>query len=272
MESLHTPDNWSAAADDYDEVMTSFTRTFADAFLEHLGADASHEVIEVAAGPGAITLPLATRCRRVLATDYADGMVAKLQQQVQASGLTNVECATMDGEALDVPDASFDRAISAFGLMLFHDRAAGFRELRRGLRPGGRAVVTGWSPPPAFEPFVVFGQAVRAALPDMPAPPGPPPVFSLGDPNVFQAEMEAAGFEDVRIEHVTRNLEMPNREAFWSAMRGGAPPARRLFATIGEENVERVRDALYDVLTPRFGDGPISLSTTATVGVGTAPA
>ena len=44
----------------------------------------------------------------------------------------------MDGEALDFPAASFDAALSVFGVILFPDAARGLAEMRRVVRPGVR--------------------------------------------------------------------------------------------------------------------------------------
>src|SRR3546814_17887435 len=46
----------------------------------------------------------------------------------------------MGGQALDLPDAGFDRACSVFGISLFPDWHAKLRELARVLKPGGRWV------------------------------------------------------------------------------------------------------------------------------------
>src|SRR3546814_18942847 len=49
----------------------------------------------------------------------------------------------MGGQALDLPDAGFDRAGSVFGISLFPACPDKLRELARGLKPGGRWVPVG---------------------------------------------------------------------------------------------------------------------------------
>jgi len=66
-------------------------------------------------------------------------MVEYLRAKAAAQGIQNMRIALMDGQALDVEDNSFDTAISILGLRMFPDRAAGFRELCRAIKPGGRA-------------------------------------------------------------------------------------------------------------------------------------
>lgn len=268
MESPHTPDNWNAAAADYDQTVTRFTTLFADDLLDRLEPSSSCATIEVAAGPGNVTVRVARRCRRVLATDYSTGMIERLRMRLENEQVTNVDCAVMDGTALDVEDGTFDRAVSSFGVMLFRDRAAGFSELYRALRPGGRVAVSGWSTPDKFEPFGLFGQAVQRAVPELPTPDQPPPIFSLADPARFKSEMENAGFTDVRVDHVTHIMEQPSKEAYWELMSNGAPPARVLFARIGEKHEHAVRDTLFEILDERFGNTPLRLSAEATIGYG----
>ena len=55
-----------------------------------------------------------------------------------------------DGLHLPFPAASFDAITIAFGLRNFADRAAGLREMRRILRPGGRAYILEFSHPVAW--------------------------------------------------------------------------------------------------------------------------
>lgn len=216
-------------------------------------------------------MTLARRVKSVLATDFSPRMLEVLRERMQAAGITNVTVEQMDGQALSVEDASFDCAACSFALMLFPDRAKGFSELRRALRPTGRAMVSAWAGPDKFEAFELFLSALKAAFPDMPPPPVPPPVFSLANPADFKREMEDAGFCDVEVGHVSRDFEIAGFESAWKMFTVGAPPVQMLFDRVGPEGKERVRDALATVIEDRFGNGPIRITNVATVGCGAAP-
>ena len=141
--------------------------------MDRLQVDQNSEALEVAAGSGAITHVLAKRVKSLLATDFAPDMIAMLRERLRAQGVDHVTYEVMDGQALAIDDAQFDRAACAFGLMLFPNRAKGFAELHRVLRPGGRAMVSAWSGPEQFEALEIFLGAVRRAFPDLPPPPAP---------------------------------------------------------------------------------------------------
>jgi len=244
---------------------------FMDEFLDRLQVGGEDEAIEVAAGTGVLTTRLARRAKSVLATDFAPKMVEVLREVVAKDGLTNVSIDVMNGQALKVEDKSFDRAACCFGLMFFPDRGKGFSELRRALRPGGRAMVSGWAGPDKFEGFALFLGALKSAFPDLPPPPAPPPVFNLADLADFKAQMKAAGFTNVEVDYVTRDLELKHFDDLWAMMTVGAPPVKMLFDKVGDAGKERVRDALAGIVTDRFGTGPIRVTNSATVGCGTAP-
>jgi len=263
-----SPAGWDAASQGYDDLIATMTMRYADALIERLEAEAASRVLEVAAGSGAFTEQLAPSVGSILATDFAPKMLDLARARLGAAGIENVECAVMDGMALEIEDASFDHAVCQFGLMLFPDRARGFSELRRSLRPGGRAVVAAWSHD--FDAFKMFIGALRGAFPDLPAPPGPPPIFSLADTAAFTTEMETAGFRDVRIDLVERFLEPASGDVLWDMVTSGAPPAQVLLGKIGDEGAKKVRETMNAMLDERFGDGPIRLRNVATVGTGVA--
>jgi SAM-dependent methyltransferase len=268
--SLDTPESWGAASQGYAEDVAPFMmRPFAEDILERLRLNVEAAVLEVAAGSGALTQLLAGRAKSVLATDFAPQMIDVLRERMQALSVANVQCAVMSGESLEVSDSSYDAAACSFGLMFFPDRQRGFDELYRVTRPGGRVAATGWAGPDKFEAFGLFLAAVNAAFPDLPPPPAPPPVFGLADPTVFKSHMEAAGFRDVKVEHIAHDLEIPDLERTWSMMTAGAPPVQALFDQVGPAGKERIRDHLREIVDQRFGRGPISVRNVATLGSGT---
>jgi SAM-dependent methyltransferase len=266
-----TPENWNAASHGYAEhVAPRMMEAYADEFADRLDLDSSTEALEVAAGSGALTHVLAKRVKSLLATDFAADMIAILRDRMRAAGADHVTCEVMDGQALALDDARFDRAACSFGLMLFPDRAKGFAEMRRVLRPNGRALVTGWAGPEKSEGLGIFLGAMVAAFPNMPPPPGPPPVFSLADPASFKSQMEAAGFQDVEVDFVSRDLEVADFDTMWRMLTSGAPPVQMLFDRVGPEGKDKLRYTLAGMIEERFGAGPIRLTNVATVGTGVA--
>ena len=269
--SPDTPESWGAASRGYaEEVAPLLMRAFVDPLIERLDVGENDRVLEVGAGSGALTEVLFPRVKSLVATDFAPRMIDVLRERLEALGATNVRCEIMDGQALECEESSFDAAACSFALMLFPNRRKGFSELCRVVRPAGRVAISGWAGPDKFEAFGLFLAALDAAFPDMPPPPTPPPVFSLADPTEFKFQMEAAGFRNVEVEFVARDLEVPDFEKMWSMLTVGAPPVQVLFDRIGPSGKERVREQLYEIIDKRFGAGPIKMTNVATVGSGSA--
>jgi demethylmenaquinone methyltransferase / 2-methoxy-6-polyprenyl-1,4-benzoquinol methylase len=98
-------------------------------------------VIDVACGTGKLAAELADRVGpfgRVLAVDLSPGMIARASTTYR--DLVQLEFKL--GNALQLPagDGEFDAATIAFGLRNLAAFEAGFRELRRVVRPGGMVV------------------------------------------------------------------------------------------------------------------------------------
>jgi len=97
-------------------------------------------VLELAAGTGLVTAAMAPAVGEVLATDYAEGMVAALDARVAMLGLDNVQTRQLDVYAL-VEDGVFDAVVAANVMHLLPDVDGAMATIRRALRPGGRLVV-----------------------------------------------------------------------------------------------------------------------------------
>ncbi len=268
--TINTPENWSAASPGYAEKVAPYMmEKYAEEFVNRLDVEANHEALEVACGSGALTTELAKRAKSVLATDFSEKMLEFAKKSVDNAGLSNVSFQVMDGMDLQIDDNSIDRAACSFGLMLFPDRHKGFTELSRILCPGGKAMVSGWAGPDKFEGFGTFLRAIRRAFPDFPKPDSPPPVFSLADLNSFKLQMEAAGFKDVSTDYVTRGLRIESFDELWAMLTAGAPPVEMLFQKLGSDGVDKVRDAMVEIVDEKFGNRTMTFTNVATVGVGT---
>jgi demethylmenaquinone methyltransferase/2-methoxy-6-polyprenyl-1,4-benzoquinol methylase len=111
-------------------------------------------VLDLATGSGDVLLAL-QRHRAYTESAVGADFCLPMLQRARAKKARNLLVG--DGLHLPFPAASFDAVTIAWGLRNFADRLAGLREMRRVLRPGGRAYVLEFSHPVAWLSPLYFG-------------------------------------------------------------------------------------------------------------------
>lgn len=116
-----------------------------------------------------------------MSTDIAPSMVEVARKRGAELGVSNVDYRVLDAQAMDLADASFDGIIARWVFMLMPDPAAGFRECRRVVKPGGHlafAVFTG----PEDNPFAALPSRVLREAGHLPPPSSEwqPGILALG--------------------------------------------------------------------------------------------
>ncbi len=118
--------------------------------LARLGA--GETALDAGVGTGDLSLALlaaSDATARVTGIDLSGEMLRRARARAAAAGLGERFAAeAANAQELPFPDASFDRVVAAFAVRNFGDLGAGLREMRRVLRPGGRAVILELSTPP----------------------------------------------------------------------------------------------------------------------------
>jgi SAM-dependent methyltransferase len=266
-----TPDAWTAGAPGYEQAFAPFTGLYADEALRLTGVQPGDEVLDVAAGSGALSLRAARLGARVLATDFAPGMVELLRQRFADEGLTNASAEVMDGQALEVESGRFDAAFSKFGVIFFPDIDAGLRELARAVRSGGKVCVSTWRLE-TFRMSDLVGAAIARALPDA-AEPGPapePPWAHIGHASGLDEALRAAGLVDVEVHTITRHFDSDDPAGFFRALPSWSPPTLALFEAVPQETIEVAAQAFAELVGEADDDGK-GVAIDALLGVGQAP-
>jgi SAM-dependent methyltransferase len=262
---LATPEPWDLVADGYVQNVADF-EAFAREALRLVPA--AGQILDVAAGPGSLTLLAAHTATRVHAVDFAPAMLHALRARAAAAGITNVHTQLADAQSLPFPAGSFDVAYSMFGVIFFPDRSRGLAELARVLRPGGRVLVSSWPPAERIPVFAALLGALGAELPGSAFGKAP---TALGTAAEVTAELGAAGFEDVEVhEHeVVPGTSAPAE--IWRIFSRGAAPVALLRKKLGEHAFADLSARVVARLEQSLGPGPREVRLTALLGAATRP-
>ncbi|MQA61982.1 MAG: methyltransferase domain-containing protein [Actinophytocola sp.] len=249
---------WNGIADGFDELVTPETMVLGEEIVRRLGLRAGTRLLDVAAGSGALSIPAARLGADVVATDIAPGMIERLNARARAEGLSSVRGLTMDGQALDLEDDSFDVAASINGVSLFPDMARGLAELVRVTRPGGRVAIVAFGPMEKVEFIAYFIGAVRAAIPGFtPLPTNPPPLpFQVAAPGVLRERLAGAGLHDVQIDTLTWDMAFDSVQHLWRVFASSNPIGAHLIAGLNDGQRADVSQVLEGMLRERSAGVP----------------
>ena len=99
----------------------------------------SDTVLECACGTGAISVSIAPKCRRLIATDFAAGMLRQAARKCRK--FENVVFRKADITALKCKDNRFDKVVAGNVIHLLPNPEQALHELERVVKPGGRIII-----------------------------------------------------------------------------------------------------------------------------------
>jgi 2-polyprenyl-3-methyl-5-hydroxy-6-metoxy-1,4-benzoquinol methylase len=134
---------WSGRVASWDNHgSVNLTRVTA-AVLAAASVQPGEAVVDLGAGNGQLSLPLAQQGARVLGVDVSPGMVSALKSEALRLGLPTLDAMAAPIEELDFPAGSVDLVVSSYALHHLRDpdKAKLVEAAARWLRPGGRIVI-----------------------------------------------------------------------------------------------------------------------------------
>ncbi|WP_375489351.1 class I SAM-dependent methyltransferase [uncultured Jatrophihabitans sp.] len=217
----------------YDSVVARLFTPWAHDLIGRLAPRPGHAALDVACGPGTVTHALADCLGpdgHVVATDISPAMLEIARSKSTGTDSAPIEWLESPATPLPLPDAAFDIVTCQQGLQFFPDKVGALAEIRRVLRPGGRAGVAVWTQV-EDQLFGYLRDAIANVMSGETADRYLGPFLLTGEDAAEYARR--AGFANIDMERVT----LP------AVLRGGA---QELFDTLPASGVAADIAALHD--------------------------
>lgn len=208
-----------------------------ESLCEAADVHAFERVLDVAAGNGNASLAAARRFAHVTSTDYVPDLLDQGRRRAEADRLA-IAFEVADAERLPYDDATFDVALSTFGVMFAPDQERAASEILRVVKPGGRIGLANWTP----EGFI--GKLFETVARFVPPPPGLRSPMAWGSETRL-VELFGPGAAAIRTERKICTFRYASAEHWIDFFRSYYGPMHRAFAALDEEG----QDALVEALT-----------------------
>lgn len=210
---------FATAAESYDAFMGRYAQALAPLLAGFAGVAWGMRVLDVGAGPGALTEVLAHRvgAEAVAAAEPSPSFAATCAHRVPGADVREVAA-----ESLPWGDGAFDVALAQLVLNFMEDAAMGVSEMRRVVKPGGVVAGCTWDAGGRMTMLRIFWETARGLDPSAPVD-GARARF--GSPKELLKLWTNVGFDDVSVEALDVEGTYEDFEDFWRPLTRPTGPA-----------------------------------------------
>ena len=199
-------------------------------------------------------------------------MLDAARRRASELGIHDVEFRIEDAAALSLADASVDGILCRWGLMLVPEMDAAAAEIRRVLRPGGRAALAVWGSPDDNDWMTAPGRsALDLGLVERPDPEAPGP-FRLSADGALADVLTAAALSVETVEEVAIVWRSGSLDDWWNAVKDTSRMLSTLLDRLNPEEGQAVREGaecrLAEWVAP---DGSVAVPGVARVALAARP-
>jgi len=243
---------FDAVSPGYDGKALRFFPDSAEHMAALLGLHGDEHVLDVACGTGNASLALAPKLLkgRITAVDLSPGMLAQARKKATALKIENVEFIERDMQDLGFPAATFDAAVSAFGIFFVMDMDAQLAHIASVVKPGGMVMISNFQEN-YFQPLrdKLFTRIATYGVQDQPQT-----WKRIGHEAGCRQLFETSGLTNIRIEKKNVGYYLDSADDWWSIVWNAG--FRRLLARLSAEDQELFKkEHLEEISALRTDDG-----------------
>jgi SAM-dependent methyltransferase len=245
-----------AESDAYERFMGRWSRQLAPLLVTFASVREGDSVLDVGSGTGALAFAIieAAPSARVTGVDPSRAYV---QYALARRHGDRVRFQVGDAQALELPDATFDRTVSLLVMNFIPDPAKALREMIRVTRPGGVIAAAVWDYGEGMEMLRVFWDEAVALEPGVAArDERTMPLCRRGE---LAALWRATGLQQVEEEALDLELSFTSFDDYWSPFLGGQGPAGAHARALSGNQRAALESRLRRRLLGTRGDAPFTL-------------
>jgi ubiquinone/menaquinone biosynthesis C-methylase UbiE len=230
---------WQEIANRYHSGFAAVTTQSTEALLDAARVDNGMRTLDVACGPGYITVAAASRGAIATGIDFSSEMI-----QEAGTRYPGLDFREGDAEQLAFSDAEFGAVVCNFGMLHLGRPEAAIQEAHRVLRHGGRLAFTVWDTADKAIAFgIMIGAIQKFGDMSVPIPPGPP-FFRFSDPEECKRVLIAAGFRNPAVSHVPQVWRLESPDALFDVMYHGSVRNAALLRAQKPDVLEAIREEI----------------------------
>ncbi len=224
----------------YDSFMGRYSVPLAELFADAAGVSPGATALDVGCGPGALTGVLVSRlgAGHVYACDPSPPF-----REACAARNPGVVVTLGRAEAIPFADDLVDHALAQLVLHFVSDADRAATEMSRVTRPGGSVAACVWDFADGMEMLRAFWDAALAVDPHAP---DEARTLRFGRPGEIAEVLSCAGLQDVVESRLGVESTYVSFDELWSGFLAGIGPAGAYCVSLGDDDRERLRAALFE--------------------------
>jgi len=219
-------------------------------------------VLDIGGGSGQPSLSIASIVGNegsVTYTDPSTGMVATARDEATRRRLANIHFHKAAAAELPFENDTFDVAVGRLSVMFFPDVTAGFKEIVRTVKSGGRVSFLVWGSKDANPFFSSVTEVLDRFVPPELEDEDAPGAFRFANPGKLSKLLGDAGVKNIEERPLPFRIEAPIKpEQFWELRSEMSDTLRAKLATLTSERVRKIKNAVEVSASQYFQSGEMS--------------